>query len=233
MKGPQGLASESCERRCQTANGRRRWVRGCFYVRSPEITDSSGGNGAGSGEPRMRRWPLRVTPDSDVTRKAKDMANAGSPVAAGVVPGARPGKPGDSNAAGWECGPSRSRPGGRAMSPAGQWGLVRSPRVVPGVDDERADGSSNRSNAPPAGSGWSLGRRRRRRGGLREEPSPDAADRRRAPDVRTPHRVPPTVFWCGAVWIGRGELKECSSPPCWPRTGGRCSRDSAFEGFVP
>ncbi len=164
MKGPQGLASESCERRCQTANGHRRWVRGCFYVRSPEITDSSGGNGAGSGEPGTRRWPLRVTPDSDVTRKAEDMANAGNPTAAGVVPGARPGKPGDRNAAGWECGLSRSRPGGRAMPPAGQWGLVRSPRVVPGVDDERADGMSKRSDAPPAARGRPLGRRGRLQG---------------------------------------------------------------------
>lgn len=38
MKGPQGLASEFCGRRCQTAKGFHRRVRGCFYVRSPEIT---------------------------------------------------------------------------------------------------------------------------------------------------------------------------------------------------
>ncbi len=38
MKGPQGLASEDCGRRCQTANDFHRRVRGCFYVRSPEIT---------------------------------------------------------------------------------------------------------------------------------------------------------------------------------------------------
>ena len=38
MKGPQGLASEFCGRRCQTANDFHRRVRGCFYVRSPEIT---------------------------------------------------------------------------------------------------------------------------------------------------------------------------------------------------
>jgi len=34
MKGPQGLAGELGERRCQTANTQRRWVRGRFYVRS-------------------------------------------------------------------------------------------------------------------------------------------------------------------------------------------------------
>jgi hypothetical protein len=38
MKGPQGLASEDCGRRCQTAKDFHRRVRGCFYVRSPEIT---------------------------------------------------------------------------------------------------------------------------------------------------------------------------------------------------
>jgi len=112
MKGPQGLASEFCERRCQIANGHCRWVRGCFYVRSPEITFISGADAAGSGELCRRQWSLRVTPDSDVTRKAKDMANAGSPAAAGAVPGAWPGKPGDRNAVGWECGLSRE-PAGR------------------------------------------------------------------------------------------------------------------------
>jgi hypothetical protein len=38
MKGPKGLASEDCGRRCQTAKDFHRRVRGCFYVRSPEIT---------------------------------------------------------------------------------------------------------------------------------------------------------------------------------------------------
>jgi hypothetical protein len=38
----------------------------------------------GSGELGIRPWSLRVTPDSDVTRKAKDMANAGSRAVAGV-----------------------------------------------------------------------------------------------------------------------------------------------------
>ena len=36
MKGPRGLAGESCGRRCQIANDLSRWVGGCFYVRSPE-----------------------------------------------------------------------------------------------------------------------------------------------------------------------------------------------------
>ena len=126
MKGPQGLASEFCGRRCQTAKDFRRRVRGCFYVRSPEITSNHhGANDAGSGELRIRWRSLRVTPDSDVTRKTKNMANAGSSAAAGVVPGAWRGKPGDSNAVEWECGLSRSRPGGRAMFRARQCGLVR------------------------------------------------------------------------------------------------------------
>ena len=34
MKGPRGLAGESCGRRCRTAKDLGRWVRGCFYVRS-------------------------------------------------------------------------------------------------------------------------------------------------------------------------------------------------------
>ena len=38
---------------------------------------------------------LGVTPDSDVTREVKIVNNAGTAMAAGVVPGARPGKPGD------------------------------------------------------------------------------------------------------------------------------------------
>lgn len=37
MKGPQGLAGESKERRCQTANTQRLRVRGGFCVRAPEI----------------------------------------------------------------------------------------------------------------------------------------------------------------------------------------------------
>ena len=84
MKGPQGLASEFCGRRCQTAKDFHRRVRGCFYVRSPEITiNIVVQTMRGSGELRIRWRSLRVTPDSDVTRKTKNMANAGSSAAAG------------------------------------------------------------------------------------------------------------------------------------------------------
>ena len=38
---------------------------------------------------------LGVTPDSDVTRRMKVMTNAGTAAAAGVVPGAWFGQPGD------------------------------------------------------------------------------------------------------------------------------------------
>src|SRR5712692_11394850 len=76
MKGPQGLASEFCGRRCQTATDFHRRVRGRFYVRSPEITSNiNGANDAGSGELRIRWRSLRITPDSDVTRKTKSMTN--------------------------------------------------------------------------------------------------------------------------------------------------------------
>ena len=96
MKGPQGLASEFCGRRCQTAKDSHRRVRGRFYVRSPEITiNIFGANDAGSEELCIRWRSLRVTPDSDVNRKTKNMANAGSSAAAGLVPGAWRGKPGD------------------------------------------------------------------------------------------------------------------------------------------
>jgi len=63
----------------------------------------------------MQRQFRRVTPASDVTRKAKSMTNAGTSAASGVVSGARGGHPRDSNAAGGECGLSRSRSRGRAM----------------------------------------------------------------------------------------------------------------------
>ena len=96
MKGPQGLASEFCGRRCQTANDFHRRVRGRFYVRSPEITiNIVVQTMCGSGELRIRWRYVRVTPDSDVNREMKNMANAGSSAAAGVVPGAWRGKPGD------------------------------------------------------------------------------------------------------------------------------------------
>ena len=92
MKGPRGLAGESCGRRCRTAKDLSRWVRGCFYVRSPEIVTSPnatcGGNYAGSGELDIRLSSLPVTRDSNVIRMVKVITNAGSSAAAGVVTGA-------------------------------------------------------------------------------------------------------------------------------------------------
>lgn len=119
MKGPRGLAGESCRRRCRMAKNLSRWVRGFFYVRSPEMFAESittrERNYAGSGELDIRLAFLPVTRDSDVSCKMKEMANAGSSAAAGVVPGAWNGRsasvshPGVSNAVEWECGLSRSR----------------------------------------------------------------------------------------------------------------------------
>ena len=151
MKGPRGLAGESCGRRSRMAKDFSRWVRGCFHVRSPEMIDESitthDRNYAGSGELDIRLTFLPVTRDSDVSRKVKGMANAGSSAAAGVVPGAWNGRstsvshPGASNAVEWECGLIRSRFAGRrepaschrAMFPARQWGLVGV--VTGGADD--------------------------------------------------------------------------------------------------
>ncbi len=90
MKGPRGLAGESCERRSRTAKDLGRWVRGCFHVRSPEMSSESNATGArnyaGSGEPDIRPTSLPVTRDSNVIRKAKGMTNAGSSAAAGWYP---------------------------------------------------------------------------------------------------------------------------------------------------
>jgi hypothetical protein len=70
------------------------------------------------------------------------MTNAGTAAAAGVVPGAWLGRPGASNAVAGESGLSRSLPGGGAVSPAGQWGLVCALTGGAGrtSNDERADG---------------------------------------------------------------------------------------------
>jgi hypothetical protein len=80
------------------------------------------------------------------------------------------------------------------MSPAGQWGLARSLRVVPGVDDERADGIPVASACCPhdAGSPWTGASGPR--GLLREEVPPGAADRRRSLGAPFARREPPTVF---------------------------------------
>lgn len=117
MKGPRGLAGESCGRRSRIAKDLGRWVRGCFYVRSPEmrveLLSTHPRNYAGSGELDIRPTSLPVTRDSNVSRKMKEMTNAGSSAAAGWLP--VPGSwrtspsshPGDSNAVEWECGLSR------------------------------------------------------------------------------------------------------------------------------
>lgn len=114
MKGPQGLAGELCRRRSRIAKVGSRWVRGCFHVRSPEMIaksfSSRDRNYASSGELDIRLTSLPVTRDSNVSCKVKEMANAGSSAAAGVVPGAWTGRsasvshPGASNAVEWECG---------------------------------------------------------------------------------------------------------------------------------
>lgn len=117
-KGPRGLAGESCERRSRIAKDLGRWVRGCFHVRSSEMIAyiafaMSSRNYAGSGELDIRPTSLPVTRDSNVSRKMKEMTNAGSSAAAGWLP--VPGSwrtspsshPGDSNAVEWECGLSR------------------------------------------------------------------------------------------------------------------------------
>lgn len=93
MKGPRGLAGESCRRRCRTANDFSRWVRGCSYARSPEMIAMTSEmtrnrNYAGSGELDIRLASLPVTRDSDVSCMVKVTTNAGSSVAAGVVLGA-------------------------------------------------------------------------------------------------------------------------------------------------
>ena len=116
MKGPRGLASEFCGRRCQTANDFSRWVRGRFYVRSPEIGGRVSSrhdacrDDAGSGEPRIRLRSRRVMPASDVSHRAKTMTNAGTAAAAGMVSGAWAWSPGcvPKEAVAGECGLSRS-----------------------------------------------------------------------------------------------------------------------------
>lgn len=92
-KGPRGLAGELCRRRSRIANGFGWWVRGCFYVRPSEMiawlrTATCNRNYAGSGELDIQPNPLPVTRDSDVSCKVKEIVNAGSSMAAGVVTGA-------------------------------------------------------------------------------------------------------------------------------------------------
>lgn len=108
-KGPRGLAGELCRRRSRIANGFGWWVRGCFYVRPSEMIATCNRNYAGSGELDIQPNPLPVTRDSDVSCKVKEIANAGSSMAAGVVIGAWRGQSSVSNAVEWECGLIRSR----------------------------------------------------------------------------------------------------------------------------
>jgi len=113
-KGPRGLAGELCRRRSRIANGFGWWVRGCFYVRPSEMIAmlqiaTCNRDYAGSGELDIQPNPLPVTRDSDVSCKVKEIANAGSSAAPGVVTGAWHGQSGVSNAVEWECGLIRSR----------------------------------------------------------------------------------------------------------------------------
>jgi hypothetical protein len=85
MKGPEGLASESCERRCRTVKTRSRRVGGSFYVLPSEIASHE--RSANYVVPEGVAYGcgvFGVTPDSDVTRKVKTMANAGTTVAAAL-----------------------------------------------------------------------------------------------------------------------------------------------------
>lgn len=111
-KGPRGLAGELYGRRCRAANDFDWWVRGCFYVRPSEMMQSGFAkqhrNYAGSGELDIQSNSLPVTRDSDVIRKVKRIANAGSSMAAGRLPVPRNGHRGDLNAVEWECGLIRS-----------------------------------------------------------------------------------------------------------------------------
>ena len=122
MKGLRGLAGESCRRRCQAANDLGWWVRGCFYVRSPEMPVSASvgthsRNYAGSGELDIQPTSLPCERDSDVICEIEVMTNAGNSAAAGWLP--VPGSwrvtprshPGDSNAVERECGLSRKLSG--------------------------------------------------------------------------------------------------------------------------
>ncbi|TWU55944.1 hypothetical protein Poly59_22470 [Rubripirellula reticaptiva] len=152
MKGPRGLVGELCERRCRAAKDLGRWVRGCFHVRSPEMRDGSieleSLNDASSDEPCIRPTSLPLKRDSDVIRKVKELTNAGSSAAAGVVTGARSecklaSHPGVSNAVEWECGPSRESNENRAEARFFVWAMypARQSELVAVVTDG-ADGHS-------------------------------------------------------------------------------------------
>lgn len=111
-KGPRGLAGKLCGRRCRAANDFGWWVRGGFYVRPSEMIASCNRNYAGSGELDIQPNSLPVTRDSDVIRKVKRIANAGSSVAAGRLPVLGSGSLSGLNAVERECGLIRSREAG-------------------------------------------------------------------------------------------------------------------------
>lgn len=69
----------------KTPRGR---VGGCFYVRSPEMSDLGPTKLWPSGEGAYRAGVFGIAADSDVTRGVKAAANAGRSAAAGVVSGA-------------------------------------------------------------------------------------------------------------------------------------------------
>ena len=98
MRGAKALASKNYARRCRTAKGHDRRVRGSFLLLPPEIARRiarAGGNCIGTGVPVYGHRLRGITPPSDVTRDLKVNINAGTAEAAGVVPGAWPIQPGD------------------------------------------------------------------------------------------------------------------------------------------
>ncbi len=184
MKGPKGLASESDWRRCRTAKAITPMGKGELLRSTPRNCRPRSAQTVSRRNRRTRREARRVTPPSDVTSRAEASANLGRTVAAGVVlrcedSGRAPrGHPRDSNAAVWECGPSRSRgrdPRERARFRASEWqgshGLVRCSGGAEHDDDERADECFNPSQSrvvtrsgrgeriPPRGGPWTGGKR--------------------------------------------------------------------------
>ena len=98
MRGAKALASKNHVRRCRTAKGHDRRVRGSFLLLPPEIApcaNARGGNCIGTGVPVYGHRLRGITPPSDVTRDLKVNTNAGTAEATGVMPGAWPIQPGD------------------------------------------------------------------------------------------------------------------------------------------
>ena len=103
MKGPQGLAGKFSGRRCRNAHlkaeaargdGERPWPKGkggasifCPLKWRSRVRTALPKLCRG-GSPDIRPEVIGVTPDSHVTQKTKEMANAGRAPAAGLVVGA-------------------------------------------------------------------------------------------------------------------------------------------------